>query len=186
MIESAYEMKKYQIEGPDWIESVHFDVNAKLPADMPEDKLAFAKAFAVMMQKMLADRFQLVAHRETKSLPVYALVTTKKTKLEEVPEGEMSFSASDTRYEGTAVDMANFAGSLSIFTDRPVLDMTSLKGFYNVKINWFPEPHRAGESPAGPALPEALQEQVGLKLEPRKAPIEILVVDRANRTPTEN
>jgi uncharacterized protein (TIGR03435 family) len=76
-----------------------------------------------------------------------------------------------------------------------VIDMTELKASYTLTLDWVPEPRQSAESkggavvadgPAGPALPEALQEQLGLKLETRKAPIEIVVVDHAERVPTEN
>jgi uncharacterized protein (TIGR03435 family) len=77
--------------------------------------------------------------------------------------------------------------------DLPVLDMTGLKGFYDLKLDWVPEPRKSADGaatdsdrPAGPRLPEALQDQLGLKLENRKAPIDVLVVDRLDKIPTEN
>jgi uncharacterized protein (TIGR03435 family) len=148
-----------------------------------------------MLKTMLAERFHLAMHRDTKELPVYGLVVGKNgTKLKEVEFGR---SGSDTRpgkYHGERVGMANVANFLSRQMDRPVIDMTGLKGFYTFDLEWTPEesaipkPMEGGaavDSAVGPSLTSALQ-QIGLKLEARKAPVEILVIDRADRAPTEN
>jgi uncharacterized protein (TIGR03435 family) len=92
--------------------------------------------------------------------------------------------------------MAAFADFLARQMDLPVLDMTGLNGFYDLTLDWVPEPRQSGENraggavetdiPKGPALPAALQEQLGLKPETRKAPLEIPIVDHAERAPAEN
>ena len=185
LIVRAYGVKDYQVEGPDWLDSARFDIAAKIPEATSKDKQA--EAFSAMMQKMLADRFKLAVHRDQKTLPIYGLVVEKKgTKFKEV-SGCSPADRSDNRHlEATCITMDRFAAYLSQVSDRPVLDMTGLKGYYSFKLDWFPEPDRPGDAPAGPALPEALKEQLGLSLETRKAPVEVLVVDHAERTPTEN
>lgn len=116
---------------------------------------------------MLADRFRLTAHLEQRPVPVYGLIVDKKgIKFQAVPEGRSDSSTENTHYEGKAVSMTTFAAMLSRHMDLPVLDMTGLKGFYGLKLDWVREP-RGGEpaddSPAGPRVPEALQDQLGLK-----------------------
>ncbi len=122
-------------------------------------------------------------------MAVYGLVVDRKgIKFQEVPEGDSSNKTSNNHYQGTAVSMASVAWVLSRRMELPVIDMTGLKGFYNLTLDWVPEPKGGSETeaPAGPRLPEALQDQLGLKLEHRKAPVEVLVVDRVEKVPVEN
>src|SRR5262245_31508398 len=145
-----------------------------------------------MMQKMLADRFELTVHRSEKSFSVYGLVAAKNgIKFKEVPDtGSNNSSSSGTKYTGTCVNMENLAAFLSRRVELPVLDMTGLKGYYDLKMEWAEEPKTKDGAPAdppnGPALTTALQEQLGLKLEPRKVPLDLLIVDHAEKMPTEN
>ncbi len=148
----------------------------------------------IMIQSLLADRFKLTLHRDTRELPVYALVVGKAgPKLEEVEFGRGSTSLSGGRFTATRVPIRNFTEFLSRQTGLPVLDLTGLKGIYSFTLNFTPEesPSAPGtapitESAVGPSLSNAIQEQLGLKLEARKAPVEILVVDHAEKIPTEN
>jgi uncharacterized protein (TIGR03435 family) len=138
---------------------------------------------------MLTDRFHLTVHREQRNMAIYALVVGKKgIRFEEVPDTGSSSNSNNQHYQGTGVSMANFAIFLSREMGQPVLDMTGLKGAYKLQLDWTPEPKgdTASDAPAGPRLPEALQDQLGLKLENRKAPIEVIVVDHAEKVPTEN
>jgi uncharacterized protein (TIGR03435 family) len=191
LIWRAYGVQDYQVEGPDWINSERFDISATLPEALPKGE-TFAAAFEVMMQKMLADRFKLIAHREQKVRPVYGLMVAKSgIKFKEAPAadcGSHSRNNSGTHFVGTCVSMEAFAAFLAkrgrdLPVDLPVLDMTGLQGFYNLKLDWIRE---IADSPSGVILPIALEEQLGLKLETRRAPIEILVVDSVLRTPSEN
>jgi uncharacterized protein (TIGR03435 family) len=188
LIWRAYGVQDYQVAGPDWISSERFDISATLPEALPKGE-AFAAALEVMMQKMLADRFQLVIHREQKIRPVYGLFVTKSgIKFKEAAASDCAShrgNSSGTHFVGTCVSMGAFAEFLAkrgrdLPVDLPVLDLTGLQGFYNLKLDWVPD------STSGVILPIALEEQLGLKLETRKAPIEILVVDSAQRTPSEN
>jgi uncharacterized protein (TIGR03435 family) len=198
MIVMAYGIKDYQVEGPAWIGTEHFDVAAKFPEALPKDPEKYNAAFTAMMQKMLLDRFKLAVHHDQKTFAVYGLVVTKSgIKFKEAPAGDgHSSNSKNTHYTGKAVSMETFAAFLSRRQDLPVLDMTGLKGFYDLTLDWFPEPKPsedkpsedkpAQDKPAGPTLPDALQNQLGLKLENRKAPIEIVIVDHAEKLPTEN
>jgi uncharacterized protein (TIGR03435 family) len=188
LIEDAYGVQDYQVEGPDWINSERFDVLATLPEALPKGE-TFAAAFDVMMQKMLADRFKLVVHREQKIRPVYGLFVAKSgIKFKEAPASDCGSHGANNRsthFVGKCVSMDAFAAFLAkrrrdLPVDLPVLDRTGLQGFYNLKLEWVPD------STSGVILPIALEEQLGLKLETRKAPIEILVVDSAQRAPSEN
>jgi len=187
LIQMAYGLPEYQVDGPDWLRTERFDMAAKFPEALPKDREKYRMALQAMLQKMLADSFHLVTHREQRNMAVYGLVVDKKgIKFQEVPEGHSSSNTNNTHYEGTAVSMATFATVLSRRMDLPVLDMTGLKGFYNLKLDWVSEPRPGdGDAPAGALLPEALQDQLGLKLEHRKAPVEVLVVDKAEKVPVE-
>jgi len=202
LIVRAYGMKDYQVEGPDWLRSERFDVAAKFPEALPTDREKYNAGLHAMMQNMLVDRFKLAVHRDKKTLSVYGLTVAKGgIKFKEVPDSDShNENSNNTHYVGTCVSMEAFAEFLALRRDLPqdlpVLDMTGLKGFYNLTLDWVPELRQSVESkgdvsviadnPSWPTLLVALQEQLGLKLETRRAPIEILVVDHAERVPSEN
>jgi len=224
----AYRVKRYQISGPEWMASARFDITAKLPAG------GSAKDVAVMLQALLEDRFQIKMHRESKEFPVYGLVLDKGgLKMQEsAPDppkdqnNRPGFNAgSSTRPGGVTVDLgngafftfannkiegrkmtaANLGPALSAFMDRPVVDMTDLKGKYDFVLELSPEDFTAmgirsaiaagvplppqaiqiAEAASGDSLTSAL-EKLGLKLESRKAPMEVLVIDQAEKTPSDN
>jgi uncharacterized protein (TIGR03435 family) len=117
------------------------------------------------------------------------------SKLQVVEFARGNTSASPGKFTATTVPIRNFTEFLSRQTGRPVLDMTGLKGFYSFSLTYTPEevPSAPGpdsgvltESAVGPSLLNAIQDQLGLKLEARKAPVEILVIDHAEKVPTEN
>jgi len=174
-----------------------FDLAAKFPEELPKNREKYNAALNAMMQKMLVERFKLAVHRDRKNLAVYGLVVGKHgIKMKEVPDGDSHSRSRNNHYEGSGMTMAGFAGFLSRRVDLPVLDMTGLKGFYELTLDWVPEARpgadRKGDvvavadSATGPTIFIALEEQLGLKLETRKAPVEMLVVDRAEKLPTEN
>lgn len=186
LILTAYGVKDYQVEGPDWLGSARFDISAKFPEALPRDREKYSAAVSTMMRKMLEGRFQLMVHHEQKMFTVYGLIAGR-IKFKEVQEGPSRSDSDNHHYEGVAITMARFAEFLSRRTDLPVLDMTGLKGFYNLTLDWAPEP-KPGEDPglAGASLRDAVQEQLGLKLETRKAPVDVVVVDHAEPVPTDN
>jgi uncharacterized protein (TIGR03435 family) len=197
LIVMAYSLKDYQVQGPDWLGSEHFDIAAKFPEALPKDREKYNRALSAMMQQMLTERFKLAIHREQKTFSVYGLVVGKNgIKFKEAPPGDSHNSSSNNNhYTGKAVSMETLAEVLSRREDLPVVDMTGLKGFYDLTLDWVPEPKQSldgkgeaapADAPTGPVLPVALQEQLGLRLESRRAPIEILVVDHAEKLPSEN
>jgi uncharacterized protein (TIGR03435 family) len=188
-IQMAYGLPDYQVDGPDWLRTERFDLAAKFPEELPKDRVKYREGLQAMLQKMLQDRFHLTVHREQRAMAVYGLVVDKKgIKFPEVPDTGSNSNSNNNHYEGSGVSMATFATVLSRRMDLPVIDMTGLKAVYKFKLDWVPDAKgdAASDAPAGPNLPEALQDQLGLKLEHRKAPIEVLVVDRIDKSPTEN
>ncbi len=223
----AYRTQISRIFGPDWIGSERFDIAATIPAGNKESQIP------EMFQALLADRFQLKFHREQREFPVYALVLAKgPLKLKEIPPdpdagktpqpvnvagggsvqgvsvnlgGGSSWSFVPNKFEAKKLSMAQFSSNLERFADRPIVDMTGLKGQYDFTFDINPEDYmpmlirsaisggitvppkalRLAESTTSAPLSDALQ-QVGLKLEPRKAPLDVIVVDSANKMPTEN
>jgi uncharacterized protein (TIGR03435 family) len=222
----AYRVKLYQISGPDWIGSDRFDISATLPPgttnQIPE-----------MMQRLLEDRFQIKVHREKKDFPVYVLEVAKGgLKMQESapdPNAEdakapltisgsgsaqgisvnlgrgSSYAFANNKFEAKRVAMAMLAEVLERFVDRPIVDMTDLKGSYDVSLPVTDEDYRimlirAGVNAGVSLPPQALRlldgastpslfdamQKLGLKLEARKAPLDMIVVDDARKTPTEN
>jgi uncharacterized protein (TIGR03435 family) len=225
-VRMAYHVKDYEVEGPDWMAAARFDVDAKLSAGSTRDQVP------EMLQSLLVDRFGLKAHRASKDLPVYGLVVGGDgLKMEESapdPEGAPQcknvdvkvaggrggvnvdygcgsyFSFADDKLVGKKLGMTEFVDVLARFTDRPVVDMTGLKGRYDFVLQLSPEDYRAmlirSALAAGVSLPpQALAalsatedslmmalRRLGLKLEPRKAPLEVVVVDAIRKEPTAN
>lgn len=226
----AYRLKLYQISGPDWIGTERFDVAAtlpdgSLPAQVPD-----------MMQTLLKDRFQLQFHLDSKDFPVYGLhIAPGGIKIRESPPDlelenvdakapqafvgggsnqgisvslgrGSSFTFANNKFEAKRINMPALAGTLERFLDRPVVDMTNLKGSYDLSLDVTGEDYRSmlirSAVVAGVILPpdvlrlldgaaspsslfDAL-EKSGLKLVVTKAPLDVLVIDKALKTPTEN
>jgi uncharacterized protein (TIGR03435 family) len=147
------------------------------------------------LQALLAERFQLAVHRETRDLPMYSLVVGKNgVKMQPtdptVKSGTSLITQKMFKAQRSTVD--SIAQGLAGVLGRPVKNETGLEGFYDFKMEWAPEPAAGGGRPderaidtLGPSLFTAVQEQLGLKLEARKGPMEVIVVDRAQR-PSEN
>jgi len=179
LICSAYQVKDFQVSGgPNWIDGDRFDINAKAEgaANGPQLKL--------MLQTLLADRFQLVIHHEQKIAPSFALVLAKSgLKLKPV-EGATGSNSNGGRGQltVTGMTMAGLADWLSRTTGTLVTDFTAAPGAYDFKLEWSMD---GDKDDAQSALFVALQSQLGLKLESRKLPVDLIVVDRAEK-PSEN
>jgi uncharacterized protein (TIGR03435 family) len=177
-----------QLAGPDWIKSkeVRFDIIAKTPPDTTREQAQ------LMLQRLLADRLKVRVHHEPRELPHLALVVGKKgPKMQAVasPAGDSRNPAVRGRIEGNAISMTMLATLLSRFERQTVIDATGLKALYALRLEWTPEnagPQTPDVLPAGPSLFAAIQEQLGLRLESRKGPVDVVVVDRAEQVPTEN
>jgi len=224
----AYRLKLYQVSGPEWLSSERFDVNAKLPSGSTQEQIP------EMLQSLLEERFQIKMHREKKELPVYALIIGKPPlKLQEsapdpnavverngtpnvVASGSAAgvsvdlgngsyYTFSNGKLEAKKVTMEIFVRQLERYVDRPIIDMTELKGNYDLTLAVTPEDYTAMlirvAVNAGMILPpQALQlldngsiaslldglQQLGLKMDARKAPLDVLVIDQLAKTPTEN
>jgi uncharacterized protein (TIGR03435 family) len=157
-----------------------------------------------MLVALIEDRFQLKIHRETKEMPVYALVVAKNgTKLKaNAGEPGPRLRMGRGQLNGTKVPLKMLVQQLAQQLGRPVVDKTGLTGDYDFTLTWTPQPGEGGAmfaGPGGPGGPEgpppsdpdgpsifaAIQEQLGLKLESDKGPVEILVLDQVEK-PTEN
>jgi uncharacterized protein (TIGR03435 family) len=216
IIRNAWNITNDQIVGgPDWMDSERFDITAKSSAPFNQEQ---ARG---MLQALLAERFGLVTHNETRELPVYLLVMARKDSAlgpqmkksdqdcaalfaavtaggkmpERLPNGNLPCGISVRTNQGqglvtgNGVAMEQLARNLVGGVGRIVVDKTGLQGYYDINVTFAadgppsPQGAPAGSAidPSAPSLFTAMQEQLGLKLEPGRAPISVLVVDRANR-----
>ena len=193
LMQSAYRLKDFQISGaPAWLGSDLYDINAKPEAPVQWEQML------QMIQSLLADRFQLVIRRETKEIPGYALIVAKNgPKLK--PADEAAPKMIRIRrglLTAPQAQMATLADQLSNFLGRNVVDKTGLTGQYDVKLEWVPDEYQVAMfggmgvpegfgAPAadwhGPSLFTALEEQLGLKLESQKGPVEMFAIERVER-----
>lgn len=191
LLEFAYNIKRMQIVGvPPELESAHFDVEGKADVatndhakDMPPKELdALTQAMA---RKMLEDRFGLVVHRETRELPVYDLVVAKSgSKLKDSDVKGTHVTGRRGSLIATGISTYELAAELAEDVSRVIIDKTGLSGRYELTLRWTPEdgpPPLLNGQPdtSAPSFFTALQEQLGLKLESQKAPVEVLVIDHA-------
>jgi uncharacterized protein (TIGR03435 family) len=194
LIMLAYGVGAPQIEGPDWLTN-RFDVIAKVPSDASKEQIP------LMLQALLAQRFKLAFHRDQKVIQIYALEVAKGgPKLQESPEGDTGASGCSRSFAESpgatlaavchrlnSADLAQQVQSLApgYFRDGPVIDMTGLKGIYNFKLEWITRVE-ANAGSDGPTIFDAVQKQLGLKLEGRKQSMERIVIDHCEKAPTEN
>ncbi|HEV1284234.1 MAG TPA: TIGR03435 family protein [Bryobacteraceae bacterium] len=250
LLQNAYDVKDFQISGPAWLSTERFDIQATMPPETTKEQ------FCVMLQNLLAERFKVTVHRETKELPMYSLIVTKNgPKLKESPPetpvaapvdgddvpkapppplpgpGQMKFDAEGfpilplpvgggrggifqmmmpgrSRLIAQRQTMQDLAERLSSALTKPVTDATGLKAKYDFTLTFSPEGLNSGMFGGAPPPPppggggrslenmpdveppqdlfSAIQAQLGLKLDPKKGPVELIVVDKAEKTPTEN
>ena len=186
LIASAYEVDDSEVlGGPSWLDSDSFDITAKIPAEYVDQK---PSRVPEMMQGLLADRFHLTIRREARQTPGLALIVARKgPKMDSAkPDAEGSSTHSNrTHLTAQNVSMAQFATRLSRMPEvgQIVVDRTGLTGRFNFELDWLPDrPGSTEASPDGlPTIFAALQERLGLKLEPAKVTIEAVVVERAER-----
>jgi len=218
----AYDVREFQISGgPGWINTERYDITAKSEHSPEEENLqgdprkmseeqrkTVGEQMRERLRALLADRFQLVLHRESKEQSVYALVVAKGgPKLQQSegkegsgPKGMMRMGRGQLSGQGVALQM--LTQSLSSQLGRPVIDQTGLKGNFDFKLEWTPDPGQSGggpfggapppgadapppPDPNGPSIFTAVQEQLGLRLESQKGPVEMLVIDKVEK-PSEN
>jgi bla regulator protein BlaR1 len=199
LIAWAFNVKNFQLTGgPGWINSEKYDIDAKIEDSLANELQKLTPdqrgdQIRLMVQSLLADRFKLKVNHATKELPVYALVVAKNgPKVTESQEyrGMMRMSARG-QLTATGIPIRYLTDAISRELDRVVLDQTGLKGNYDFTLQWTPEiptPAGAGDGSQGtpntplsnssaPSLFTALQEQLGLRLESTKGPVQTLVID---------
>jgi uncharacterized protein (TIGR03435 family) len=218
LIQGAYGIREDLISGaPSWADSARFDIDAKVAgSDVDALKKLTPEQRRLILRPLLADRFKLKVHLETKQLPVYDLVLAKDgSKLKEANPGNTyangikgpdgvsrggMMRVGPGQLTAQAVPMTNLANMLSQQLHRTVLDKTGLTGKYDLDLNWTPDQgsdpmfkgpesgqHSSDAAPdsSGPSIFTALQEQLGLKLQSAKGPVETLVIDHVEM-PSEN
>lgn len=195
-IMTAYNLQPYQVTGgPNWIDSTTYEILAKLEqADVaPAKNLGAEPPLHIALQSLLAERFQLKFHRETKDLPAFAMAVAKSGfKLKESTAktgcGADSAPGPGRTVNARCIDMESVRRFLGRQVDRPVFDRSKIQGRYDFTLQWMPENLRdvgSTDQPALPSLFTALEEQLGIKIEAIKAPVEVLIIDSAER-PSEN
>jgi len=189
-LQYAYGVQAFQIiGGPDWMASERFDIDAKQPTGRDD----FAR-FPQMLRPVLADRFKLTIHREPRQMPAYALRLARggSKMIAAQPDDEPGTRGGNGQLVAKRMTMPALASILSRMTSRPVQERTGLDGAFNFTLMWTPDefqrPDPLGRAPVNaeaPSLFSALQEQLGLKLESTRAPVDIVVIDHIER-PSEN
>jgi uncharacterized protein (TIGR03435 family) len=186
LIQEAYGVRNFQIENPAWMSEARYDVVAKVPSG------ATPQQAKVMMRNLLKDRFHVEIRREDRTVTTYMLTVAKNgPKLKpaaEVPaETEdhpvvgifQHYADGKVTAQARKQNIAKLLTWLTTLLGEPVLDETKLKGEYDWSLSWSPEDGNTSIFPA-------IQQQLGLKLEGRKAPVNMLIVLSALKIPTEN
>jgi uncharacterized protein (TIGR03435 family) len=175
----------FQIVGPDWMHSseYRYNVTARAPANTSLDQLH------LMLQNLLAQRLRMTMRRETRQLTFLALtVSAKGLKLQPARAG--SDASGNMQVEGrissNSMSITQLTTLLAHFLGEPVLDMTGLEGWFDVKLEWKPDTTATDAAAANQAVFSALVEQLGLVLEKKQGPLEVIVVDQAEKKPIGN
>jgi uncharacterized protein (TIGR03435 family) len=204
LIRNAFNLQPYQIVGgPGWIDADRFDIVAKAAdADVDAKGQVAPPGMMLRLQSLLEERFSLKTHRETRELPAYALVRVSPESLGprlKVHTGDcarppgtapsaaapavkcgtnVNASPTGAKVTGAGITMETFARNLSGAAGRYVVDKTGLAGPHDLELEFTPD---QSADTTGPSLFTAMQEQLGLKLDSERAPIEVLVIDRVER-----
>ena len=196
LMQAAYAVQDFQIiGGPKWLTSTRFDITTR-----GGDRQVTQNDARAMLQTLLADRFKLAVHHETREFSVYALRLARDGRLGASmrrPDADCfvgrgapppppqpgdsrpvvcGFTESAGDLTARGVDMPALAIELTEYTDRPVVDQTGLKGNFNLSLKWSPDASAADAN--FPSIFTAVREQLGLKLERIKGPVNVLVIDR--------
>jgi uncharacterized protein (TIGR03435 family) len=193
LIQFAYGVPDSQIlEGPAWLDSIMFDIDAKSDPAVDAELRALPTEQArhqkqLMVQALLANRFELKVHQETRQLPVYALVVAKdgpKFKPSQINGTTIDTGRARLRIAGSDDTISILARELAQVLGRVVLNQTGLGGRYDLSLRWTPD-DAAVSAPPSPDVPPdiftAIQEQLGLRLESTRAPVPVLVIDSVQK-----
>jgi len=185
ILQTAFKVDRLDLEAPNWLDSERFDITAKVP----DEKASLAER-RQMLQALFVDRFGLAFHHETKIRAGFGLVVARKgAKIQ--PVEDVGGHNNDNRpgtMERLRTTIGDFASALAYTIKQPVVDQTHMEGRYNVVLTYTPDSGSGVPAAAsdGPSIFTAIEEQLGLKLEPRKVPVDIFVVDHCQKMPTEN
>src|SRR5687767_12980295 len=204
LIESAYDLGHHQLEGgPAWMDTDRFDVIAKAETDIPRPVAGGPPGpFHFMLRALLAERFKLAVHHEERELPIYELHLARAdgklgpglrrsdfdcTTAEKMPDGRLrdrndgrpicGMSMRGAQITAHSIPFSHLVDVIEGNVPRPVVDRTNLRGPVDIEVAWASNPTDTSK----PSIFTALQEQLGLKLVSARGPIEVLVVDRAER-----
>jgi len=206
LIGNAYRVPSYRmLGGPDWISSDRFDIQARAEGNPSKDQIM------LMLQTLLADRFKLKVHSETRELPAFTLTAAKSgiklqpwkegscvtidpfnppatpppggEKLENCGNNLLLPKGPNMQWHATKIDMKGLTGALSAIMRRTVIDKTGFTGTFDVNLEWTRDqgPDISSADATGPSIFTVLQEQLGLKLESAKGPVEVLVIDHVEK-----
>jgi uncharacterized protein (TIGR03435 family) len=187
IVVAAFEIKDYQLIGPDWLKSERFDIVAKAPLGTGDDEKLMP-----LLRNLLVQRFKLATHTEQRDLPCFALLVAKGgLKIRPVEAGPSGMGSTSNNGGGELkaekISMETVAEWLSHEVQRPVLDMTDAKGAYDFTLRYSKESAKGlTDTQTHPVVSYAIQEQLGLRLEKRTAPVSVVVIDRIERVPAEN
>ncbi len=188
LIMEAYRVESYQISGgPAWLPTDRFDINAKASGD----GMLTGDQKREMLRALLEDRFHLKVHRETREQPIYSLVIAKggpklkASSADEQPSVTLESKGQRVEMLFSKWDLTRLAGQISANEGRKVVDKTGLSGEYDFTLSYVDDRRAVGGQQDGPSLFTALQEELGLKLVSQKGPVEVLVIDHADK-PSEN
>ena len=206
---AAYDVKNYQLAGPDWLNTLRYDISANVPPGATKEQIA------VMLRHLLVSRFRMTIRRESRELPIYAMIAGKSglkikptgaapqadeqiatVKQQEGKDGlpvldlgagglVIETKNGRARISAKAIPLTRLADMLSTRVGKPVLDQTGLTGLYDFTLYFSPEGTPL-DTAIDPDIFVALQEQLGLKLEATKGSIDMVIVDRADKIPEEN
>ena len=201
LIQTAYDVRSHQISGgPNWLDSAKYDIDGKPEAATPVPSgVAGMLQMRLMLQSLIEDRFKLKLHREIKEEPVYELIVARggpklKAATDSLKQQQRGLRMGRGQLTGTAAPISILVNVLSQQLGRSVIDKTGLGGQYDFELKWTLEVGQSQSGPpdvvpspdlAGPSLFTAVQEQLGLKLESAKGPVDVLVIDHAEK-PSEN
>ena len=188
LIQSAYRVQDFQISGaPGWMTSDRFEIDARAPGPTKDEE------FMAMLRTLLAERFHLVMRRETRPMSGYAMVPAKGGLKIKAKDDGTDPTKHTTHHEHNAfaavnMSMESLARTVSEVLETPVADETGVAGVFDITLRWSSDEARVrpdGGEARLPSLPEAMQQELGLRLEARRVNMEVLVVERVER-PTEN
>jgi len=196
VIDNAYGIRRYQLVGaPEWVDSDRYNIQAKAAGDATREELM------LMVRSLLAERFTLKVHRETREMPIYVL-TVSKGGIKAPRSVEGACTTFDPRnpprsgaprapscgnnlirtssWNATAIDMDSAAAALVGVLERKVVNRTSVTGKFDIQVQWTPD-----QGDLTPSLFTVLEEQLGLKVESSRGPVDVLVIDHVDR-PTDD